>query len=380
MFNFKFPIFCKKLKKHQTLAAIGLFIFLMTFTFVSNSQASGEHQNGRWAEGRTIEKRSVKNVISEEESKCLSLLSTTGFSDCPDFCSVLAAKLKQPKEVYNWKTINLAYLGGLFVIILITTTLTVIQCWRLKPKEVCIAETAKTTPSMEVTAPSLPRTIMDRAQEDSTLIETSAKPKSGESDGGGIGCEDKYSLEDAGDPEKAVAKPEDLIKLQQHMNRMDAQQKSDTRSDKFIKRGKIYIPIETHIPPASVLPNNVILDKVTYNPSANEIFDIGSDIDDIEMEPSTMQGSDSGGDPTDKSIADKTPKKEVKVETPKKDGNMAKASPKVKKTPVKTPGKQPGRSPAKPGMEDVTQLSQEKSKSLKSESKKKKDKVSKEKH
>lgn len=87
MFNFKFPIFCKKLKKHQTLAAIGLFIFLMTFTFgkvtlnifsfffkqisVSNSQASGEHQNGRWAEGRTIEKRSVKNVISEEESKCL---------------------------------------------------------------------------------------------------------------------------------------------------------------------------------------------------------------------------------------------------------------------------------------------------------------------
>ncbi|EGT32429.1 hypothetical protein CAEBREN_10711 [Caenorhabditis brenneri] len=84
-----------------------------------------------------------------------------------------------------------------------------------------------------------------------------------------------------------------LQKLRLHVKKTTAQHKSDTRTSKFQKKGPIFIPREPPIPPAAILPDNIILEKVTYDPENNEEWDIGSDVDDIELDESFRLNPDS---------------------------------------------------------------------------------------
>ncbi|CAB3409350.1 unnamed protein product [Caenorhabditis bovis] len=65
----------------------------------------------------------------------------------------------------------------------------------------------------------------------------------------------------------------------------------DARSDKFHKRGAIFIPREINdddIAKKCEDPDNIILEKVFYDERNNEQFDIGSEIDEVELAPSTV--------------------------------------------------------------------------------------------
>ncbi|EGT57450.1 hypothetical protein CAEBREN_21833 [Caenorhabditis brenneri] len=62
-----------------------------------------------------------------------------------------------------------------------------------------------------------------------------------------------------------------LQKLRAHVKKTNSQHKSDTRTSKFQKKGPISIPRELPIPPAAILPDNIVLEKVSYDPENNEI-------------------------------------------------------------------------------------------------------------
>uniref|UniRef100_A0A1I7UJ25 Uncharacterized protein n=1 Tax=Caenorhabditis tropicalis TaxID=1561998 RepID=A0A1I7UJ25_9PELO len=84
-----------------------------------------------------------------------------------------------------------------------------------------------------------------------------------------------------------------LDKLRMYVKKNRAQHKSDTRSSKFEKKGNIFIPKEPPIPPAVPLPEGIVLEDVTYDPKLNERWDIGSDVDDIELDESYRINPDS---------------------------------------------------------------------------------------
>ncbi|UMM25346.1 hypothetical protein L5515_005211 [Caenorhabditis briggsae] len=59
------------------------------------------------------------------------------------------------------------------------------------------------------------------------------------------------------------------------------------------KKGPIYIPREPEIPPPATLPNNVILQSVQFDAKHNERYDIGSNVDDIELDQDYVMNPDS---------------------------------------------------------------------------------------
>ncbi|CAI2349103.1 unnamed protein product [Caenorhabditis sp. 36 PRJEB53466] len=99
---------------------------------------------------------------------------------------------------------------------------------------------------------------------------------------------------------------QDLQKLQDYIKRRKAEHKSETNTKKFVKRGPIYIPMNPDIPPPQPQAENITLDHVEYFPQGNEMFDVGSDVDDIEIdsstigEPSTIGGTTSEDHPPPK--------------------------------------------------------------------------------
>uniref|UniRef100_A0A1I7UIV8 WH2 domain-containing protein n=1 Tax=Caenorhabditis tropicalis TaxID=1561998 RepID=A0A1I7UIV8_9PELO len=84
-----------------------------------------------------------------------------------------------------------------------------------------------------------------------------------------------------------------MDKLRKHVKKTNAQYKSDIRSSKFEKKGPIFIPKEPPIVPAVPLPDGIVLENVTYDPKLNEMWDIGSDVDDIELDDSYQINPDS---------------------------------------------------------------------------------------
>uniref|UniRef100_A0A8R1HXG3 WSN domain-containing protein n=1 Tax=Caenorhabditis japonica TaxID=281687 RepID=A0A8R1HXG3_CAEJA len=79
-------------------------------------------------------------------------------------------------------------------------------------------------------------------------------------------------------------------KIRAYKKKVEDQQKSDTSSSKFKKKGHIYMPLEPSFDPPEPLPKNVILERVWYDPAQNEMYDIGTDVDSIEVEPSLSTG------------------------------------------------------------------------------------------
>uniref|UniRef100_A0A1I7UJ23 SH3 domain-containing protein n=1 Tax=Caenorhabditis tropicalis TaxID=1561998 RepID=A0A1I7UJ23_9PELO len=108
-----------------------------------------------------------------------------------------------------------------------------------------------------------------------------------------------------------------MDKLRKHVKKTNAQYRSDMRSSKFEKKGPIFIPKEPPIPPAVPLPDGIVLENVTYDPKLNEMWDIGSDVDDIELDESYRINPDSL---TESEVSQKSePKKGKTGEEKKKD-------------------------------------------------------------
>lgn len=139
-----------------------------------------------------------------------------------------------------------------------------------------------------------------------------------------------------------------LARLRAHVRKSTAQHKSDIRSSKFAKRGPIFIPMEPDVnhslklfiesevqvpPPPTHLPDNIILENVVYDPSGNEMFEIGSDVDDIELDtsltldagPTITEEDDLNEKKSKKSKKSKKEPKDQKKDQPKTDKKDAKS-------------------------------------------------------
>ncbi|CAI5443382.1 unnamed protein product [Caenorhabditis angaria] len=85
--------------------------------------------------------------------------------------------------------------------------------------------------------------------------------------------------------------PATRAKHQKHIEACKKQELEDGNLENFAKSGTIFIPHavdDAAFAKKCEAPDNIMLDKVFYDPSGNEVFDIGTDIDDIETNPSTV--------------------------------------------------------------------------------------------
>ncbi|CAI5450759.1 unnamed protein product [Caenorhabditis angaria] len=81
-----------------------------------------------------------------------------------------------------------------------------------------------------------------------------------------------------------------IEKHKQYMRSKELTDKSDARSSKFRNMGSIHIPKEATLEAFTQKcekPNNIVLKKVYFDETLNERYNIGTDIDDIELDDST---------------------------------------------------------------------------------------------
>ncbi|CAI2353550.1 unnamed protein product [Caenorhabditis sp. 36 PRJEB53466] len=263
---------------------------------------------------------------------------------CPQECSQLKSIIDQMNQGSSWNLLHFVLLSVLALLFISATVLTILYIFRKKTanndsqkSEQSELRRSSSCPAMPLLPPNPPNVAVpsaaanihpsDLKSVDSTYdpftdrnvvkcsVETSGKP----------------SLEPEGKSQTLEVK-QNREKLRAHVNKANAQHKSDTRSSKFVKKGTIYIPKEPDVralllivttirsvadPSAGQSSDNIKLEKVTYDPSGNEIFDIGSDVDDIEMEPSSSQmGTTTGeevvsGQKSKKSTGSKEEKKKT---------------------------------------------------------------------
>ncbi|UMM37706.1 hypothetical protein L5515_009384 [Caenorhabditis briggsae] len=83
---------------------------------------------------------------------------------------------------------------------------------------------------------------------------------------------------------KLLETQQNLQKLRTHTKKCVEEHKKDAASSKFQKKGAIYIPNKPEIPPPAPLPDNIILGNVEWCSDYNEMYVIGSDVDDIELD------------------------------------------------------------------------------------------------
>ncbi|CAO4373116.1 unnamed protein product [Caenorhabditis nigoni] len=128
---------------------------------------------------------------------------------------------------------------------------------------------------------------------------------------------------------KLLETQQNLQKLRTHAKKCVEEHKKDAASSKFQKKGAIYIPNEPEIPPPAPLPDNIILDNVEWCSDYNEMYVIGSDVDDIELDQDYVMNPDSftTDDDEDKS------KKSQKSKNSKKSKKSAKSKKSKKDVP-----------------------------------------------
>uniref|UniRef100_A0A8R1EUX0 Uncharacterized protein n=2 Tax=Caenorhabditis japonica TaxID=281687 RepID=A0A8R1EUX0_CAEJA len=162
-----------------------------------------------------------------------------------------------------------------------------------KKKIMAKAKNARPDKSVSVVAP---KTVAPSTKGEVSVAQSSME-NSGNLEGSmSDALEEKFSLEDCLPPtdrdgRKSTENAETIAKVRAYVKKTLEQQKSDTSSSKFKKKGHIYMPLEPSIDPPPPLPKNIILEKVWYDPTQNEMYDIGTDVDSIEMEPSMSFGT-----------------------------------------------------------------------------------------
>ncbi|EFO91089.1 hypothetical protein CRE_30417 [Caenorhabditis remanei] len=80
--------------------------------------------------------------------------------------------------------------------------------------------------------------------------------------------------------------------LTTHTNKCAEEHKKDLANN-FTPMGPIFIPKEPEVPPPADIPNNVSLTNVAWKDGLNEQWDVGSDVDDIELDQDFVLNPDS---------------------------------------------------------------------------------------
>ncbi|CAI2350276.1 unnamed protein product [Caenorhabditis sp. 36 PRJEB53466] len=81
------------------------------------------------------------------------------------------------------------------------------------------------------------------------------------------------------------------------------------------QKGPIYIPMKPDIPPPANLPNDIVLTQVIYDPSGNEIYDIGPTL--TEEETNNQKSRKAPTPSNKKKDATKSPNMTLDQKSPK---------------------------------------------------------------
>ncbi|CAL2044417.1 unnamed protein product [Caenorhabditis brenneri] len=300
MFDYQTSIYRKRLKSFYAAPVLILLSITGSFLFMGYEDATSEEIKqfeGKYS--RDFRRISRDSDIGDVD-KCVDSLPTRFDRSCPNFCENLKEKLmKSQNGGFPFEFINSILLGLLLFLVVIDIAYALIKncCCKSKPKEKMITDTPRPLPhDSVVSTPVPPEKSASMPQETSGDLhsESTADNKIEEAQ------ELKHNDAVNKMRTRLLAEHKKRQKLKDHVDKKKKQHKSDTRSTKFRNEGPIFIPREPNIPPASVLPNDIVLNKVEYDPSGNEMYEIGSDVDEVELEPSVSINSESSASRTAK--------------------------------------------------------------------------------
>ncbi|EGT32438.1 hypothetical protein CAEBREN_15126 [Caenorhabditis brenneri] len=103
-----------------------------------------------------------------------------------------------------------------------------------------------------------------------------------------------------------------LLKLKAHYEKVTAEHKSGNRTAKFSRLGPIYIRRESPIPPEADRPENIVLEKITYDLENNEEWIIEASIEESDL--SDTEDEDDGGSKKSKNSKNDSKNKKKKTE------------------------------------------------------------------
>ncbi|KAF1758684.1 hypothetical protein GCK72_015144 [Caenorhabditis remanei] len=122
---------------------------------------------------------------------------------------------------------------------------------------------------------------------------------------------------------------DNLRLLRTHANKCAEEHKKDL-ANKFTPMGPIYIPSEPEVPPPADIPSsNISLTNVAWKDSLNELWEVGSDVDDIELDPDFVLNPDSV---TEDETSQKSGKSKSSSKSKSKESKNSKKSKKVPST------------------------------------------------
>ncbi|KAF1769931.1 hypothetical protein GCK72_001748 [Caenorhabditis remanei] len=135
-----------------------------------------------------------------------------------------------------------------------------------------------------------------RAAEDAAVIKKDVEKKEEKSDEAAV-QEDTPSLKNNPALERMrdkLKKTQDNLRLlRTHANKCAEEHKKDL-ANKFTPMGPIYIPKEPEVPPPADIPSsNISLTNVAWKDGLNELWEVGSDVDDIELDQDFVLNPDS---------------------------------------------------------------------------------------
>ncbi|UMM32475.1 hypothetical protein L5515_006247 [Caenorhabditis briggsae] len=284
---------------------------------------------------------------------CEAKWKNTSHASCPNFCKTLEKRLKDSsQEGFSYGTLNIILFAVLLVALLISLGICLWDILRQEPESTESTVTpTQVTPKVVVEDPKM------KERSSSMPIESSCVSLTGDIVG------EKPSLEDPVAPpappkaEKRLGAPRgrtetpDQKRVREHGEKRRKEHREDADQGNFPNKGPIYIPREPEFPPAVALPDNIILKNVEFERKYNEMYVIGSDVDDIELEPSTLAESSRASSRVD-SRAEKKKKTTTKSETntkseksknQEKGGNKKKSNEPPKKSSETMPEKKPSK-------------------------------------
>lgn len=311
----------------------------------------------------------VPRDASSALANCEKNLAASDFSKCSNFCKTLQERLTHPHQRTSWRLINTILLCLYAVTVPVSIIVCFIHIYRLKPpkpKETVIdappkpfpynpgdAHAAKSGSFLPVEQSCVSLTGETGVVEDFSLDDPPASgATAATTQAARAAAFAKYNIANQGVRQET---PEQKA-CREHCIKMRKEQKELAQSKKFKKRGPIYMPREPTIPLPAVLPDNIILgDNVRFNEEYNEMFIIGSDVDDIELEPSTVADSSNSDSTTERKPKKKKNNNNSKTAESEDKSNKAKTKsekkePKKKSNENPTPAVALQKKPSKEGL------------------------------
>ncbi|CAP20410.2 Protein CBG23595 [Caenorhabditis briggsae] len=284
-------------------------------------------------------------------------------TDDVEICEVTSVSFRHDFEIifeefleksldFSYGTLNMILFAVLLFALLISLCICLWDILRQEPES-----TESTVPPTQVTPKVVVEDPKMKERSTSMPIESSCVSLTGDIVG------EKPSLEDPVAPpappkaEKRLGAPRgrtetpDQKRVREHGEKRRKEHREDADQGNFPNKGPIYIPREPEFPPAVALPDNIILKNVEFERKYNEMYVIGSDVDDIELEPSTLAESSRASSRVD-SRAEKKKKTTTKSETntkseksknQEKGGNKKKSNEPPKKSSETMPEKKPSK-------------------------------------